>query len=369
MRIIHCADLHLDSKLNTHLTSEQAKMRRGELLNTFNRMIDFAVKNNVDGIIIAGDLFDSQRISATARKLVQSAIADNGNITFYYLKGNHELDSFCESFEQLPDNLKLFGDRWTSYVKDTKEGRRVVVTGIELNRDNSNIAGNSLALNVDDFNIVVMHGQESESVMSGKAEVITIKEYRNKGIDYMALGHIHSYKKAQLDARGVYCYSGCLEGRGFDEAGEHGFVLLEINEEDGTFSAELTDIAYRDVYVLDVDVTGCMDTAQIIGRVDDEISAKMCRGEDYVKVVLRGELDVECDKDIAAITAGFSSDYYVFKVSDETVLKVDYEQYALDTSLKGEFVRAVMEATDIDDVQKADVIRYGIKSLLGEEVQ
>jgi exonuclease SbcD len=50
-----------------------------------------------------------------------------------------------------------------------------------------------------------------------KTEVISLKELKNKAIDYLALGHIHSYKMEQLDSRGVYCYPGCLEGRGFDE--------------------------------------------------------------------------------------------------------------------------------------------------------
>ena len=51
---------------------------------------------------------------------------------------------------------------------------------------------------------------------------------KNKNIDYLALGHIHGYKEAPLDGRGKYCYPGCLEGRGFDECGKKGFVLLNI---------------------------------------------------------------------------------------------------------------------------------------------
>ena len=58
-----------------------------------------------------------------------------------------------------------------------------------------------------------------------------VSDYHYKNIDYLALGHIHKYKQAELDQRGVYCYSGCLEGRGFDECGEKGFVLLDIDEE------------------------------------------------------------------------------------------------------------------------------------------
>ena len=85
--------------------------------------------------------------------------------------------------------------------------------------------------NSNNFNIVVLHGQEANySDKKDKAEIINLKELKNKNIDYLALGHIHKYKLEKLDNRGIYCYSGCLEGRGFDECGDKGFVLLEIEE-------------------------------------------------------------------------------------------------------------------------------------------
>ena len=77
----------------------------------------------------------------------------------------------------------------------------------------------SLALDQAKCNIVMLHGQEVETKGKTDAEIIPIRAYRNRGIDYLALGHIHQPKIAQLDARGQYSYSGCPEGRGFDEIG------------------------------------------------------------------------------------------------------------------------------------------------------
>ena len=62
MRFIHCADLHLDSKMTSNLSREQAKERKMEILRTYSRMIDYAKENKIDGIIIAGDLFDTRNI-------------------------------------------------------------------------------------------------------------------------------------------------------------------------------------------------------------------------------------------------------------------------------------------------------------------
>ena len=67
MKIIHTADVHLDSKLNRHLDDRRAKERRDELLITFQRMVQYADKEGVEAILIAGDLFDVAKISATAR--------------------------------------------------------------------------------------------------------------------------------------------------------------------------------------------------------------------------------------------------------------------------------------------------------------
>ena len=47
MKIIHCSDLHLDSKLSSNLGGIIAKKRCGEILHTFKRMVDYASKNNV----------------------------------------------------------------------------------------------------------------------------------------------------------------------------------------------------------------------------------------------------------------------------------------------------------------------------------
>ena len=90
MRFIHCADLHLDSKMTSNLSREQAKERKMEILRTYSRMIDYAKENKIDGIIIAGDLFDTRNISATARNMVKDSIMSNPQIEFYYLKGNHD---------------------------------------------------------------------------------------------------------------------------------------------------------------------------------------------------------------------------------------------------------------------------------------
>lgn len=70
-----------------------------------------------------------------------------------------------------------------------------------------------------------MHGQIRDT--SGK-DKINVSKLRNKNIDYLALGHIHTFTSIKIDDRGTGVYSGCLEGRGFDECEDKGFVELTI---------------------------------------------------------------------------------------------------------------------------------------------
>lgn len=366
MNLIHCADLHLDSKMTANLDKEKAKERKKELLLTFERMVQYAADHQVDAVLIAGDLFDTKNISATVRRAVSDAIIGHRNITFYYLKGNHDTDNFLSGMEEIPDNLKLFGSEWTSYTTGANE--KVVITGIELGRGNAGSAYHSLVLHPENFNIVMLHGQESETGAKDKAEVIHLRQLKNKGIDYLALGHIHGYKEAALDGRGTYCYPGCLEGRGFDECGEHGFVLLKVDEITGIYEKEFIPFAVRKLHTIPVDVSDCGSTPEIAERIGMVLQEKNLSERDMLKVVLTGAVDVESEKDITYLVKRFEPEYYFIKISDETTLKVDIGQFMLDESLKGEFVRTVMETEELSEEDKAAVIRYGLKAIAGEEV-
>lgn len=255
MKIIHCADLHLDSKMTSNLSKEQAKERKMEILRTYSRMIEYAKNNDVKAIIIAGDLFDTRNVSATARNLVKDSIMSNPDIDFYYLKGNHDSDNFISKLDEIPDNLKLFSNQWTSYSYGN-----ITITGLEIDKSNQAAMYNSLVLDNDNYNVVTLHGQLGDEISTG--------DLKNKGIDYLALGHVHEYQSGQLDNRGMYCYSGCLEGRGFDECGQKGFVVLDIDDEKLTAGFSFVPFAYRSLYTLYVDVTGAMTTQDVAVKME-----------------------------------------------------------------------------------------------------
>lgn len=362
MKIIHCADLHLDSRMSSNFSKEQAKERKIEILRTFSQMVSYADTNGISVILIAGDLFDTRNVSATVRNTVRDAIVNHPNIDFLYLRGNHDTDNFLNKLEEIPANLKTFGESWKSY-----QYGNVVITGLELNKGNHPYIYNSLVLSHDVYNIVTLHGQLGEYQSRHAAENISLNDLKNKNIDYLALGHVHSYQCDKLDARGIYCYCGCLEGRGFDECGEKGFVVLDIDEPSRTATAEFVSLSARTLYELYVDVSGCLTTNEVAKRVDEEIRECGYSSGSMVKIVLCGDLDVECELNLDYLSELFSDYFYLVKLEDESRLSVKFSDFEKDESLKGEFIRMVL-ASDLSEEQKSEVIRCGLMALSGEEI-
>ncbi len=361
MRVIHCADMHLDSKMTANLDPARAKERKAELLTTFTRMVEYGRMHDVDAILIAGDMFDTGTISALTRNTVKDTIINNPDMDFYYLKGNHDRDSFLSSLDAIPANLKLFSDTWQTCPMN--DDSSVMLSAIELSHDNSNTCYDALVLDPSVINIVMMHGQETETGGKDRAEIIALRDLKNKNIDYLALGHVHSYKLESLDGRGMYCYPGCLEGRGFDEAGEHGFVMLDIDPHSHTVSPSFVPFASRRIYEVKVDVSGMSTSNMMADRIRDRLKEEDIDHRSLVKIVLTGNVDIEAEKDEDYLLKCFEEDYYFVKISDETSYHVDYSEYALEASLKGEYVRQIQAASDIPESDKADVIRIGLKAL------
>lgn len=357
MKLIHCADLHLDARMESGLPKEKAGERRLELLRTFTKMAEQAAEQGVEAILLCGDLFDAKTISARARNCVLDAMLQHPQIMFYYLQGNHDQNSFLNSIEELPENLKTFGSQWTIY----KQGE-VSIAGAEISGGNADRILDQLFLDASGINIVMLHGMASEYGGKRQGEEFALKKLRNRNIDYLALGHIHSYQRERLDERGEWCYCGCLEGRGFDECGEKGYVLLDT--ENGKVNSRFVPFAQRTLHEVRVDISGLMFQEEIQRAVRDAVA--LIPQKDMVKIILTGEVSPEAEKDAGWIQKWLEDNYYFLKVKDQTRAFVHPEDYQYDVSLKGEFVRLVL-ASCMPQEEKEQVLRLGIRALSGEE--
>lgn len=363
MKIIHCADLHLDSPFRFLDDPDKRKERKAELLKAFENMIVYGASVGASAVIIAGDLFDANKVSPAARKTVLSAVSSNPSMDFYYLKGNHDSNDFIGELEEIPANLHTFGEKWSTY--DLGGGIRL--TGAELSADNCSSLYDGLVLDRSCFNIVTLHGQEAAASSKDKAEVINLNALRGKGIDYLALGHVHSHKLQALDAYTTYCYPGCLEARGFDESAPHGFMVLDVDGSSRTCKAELVSRPVRNCHVVDVDISSCSGNPDIVDAIDSCLAALKIPSSDLVEINLTGSADVDCLYDESYIDVAMRGKYYYVKLKDSSSIKINYDDYSLEQSLKGEFIRTVRTCPDLSEEEKGFIIKLGIDALRGEE--
>ena len=354
MKIIHTADLHLDSPLTARLGQDKIRQRKRELLSSLRRTVELAVKEYASAVIIAGDLFDTEKVTRTTLEGFISLIKSTPDITYFYLFGNHEGATLLDSGLVLPQNLKLFDKEWTYYTLDD-----VVIAG------RTETAPDMLCtLNLDEGkrNIVILHGELADKSdvggRIGKGELASLP------VDYVALGHYHSYTKTKISERAYAVYPGVPEGRGFDEIGEKGVVRVTVSAS-GTAS-EFVPTAERKLHIIEVDVSQTRTAYEIEMAVENATHTISAR--DIVRAVLNGERALECRMPVESINAHFARKFYYFECRDNTRVRINAEDFKLDKTLKGEFIRGVMEDEGLSDEMKERVIALGVRALIGEEI-
>ena len=347
MRIIHCADIHLGSKLESNFSGLKAKERKAELFDNFVRLIEYAKDNEIYHVIIAGDLFDFVKGNTQLVIRTLKVIEKYQEISFYYLQGNHDEEILKGA--KMPKNLLMFGKTFKRFDIDES----ISIGGMEdINPDDVYFSRGRI-------NILVLHG----NVVVGKPvnkEDVNLSYFKNKNINYIALGHIHKKIDYKVDETLKASYSGCLEGRGFDELGIKGFYVLDVDHD---VKQTFVTFSKRVCHEILVDITGTVDYIDICSRISESLIE--CKPVDIVRVVLTGEYDVNLDKNIDMINNKFTSNYYLFDIKDNSKLKIDYKDYEDEVSILGEFVRTVLKDDTIEN--KDDVLMIGIKALRRED--
>lgn len=354
MKIIHTSDIHIDSPLTSRLPADKVRERRRELLSGFGRMVEEAKVIGAEAIIIAGDLFDSTRISQRALDTALDIIERNTEIIFFYLHGNHEGEALMLSGRVMPKNLKTFGKDWTYHTIGNVRivGRSDIREGMF----------DSLSLQADEKNIVVLHGELRDR--TSYPEAIGIKDAVGRNIDYMALGHYHSHSAEAIDDRGAAVYSGTPEGRGFDETGSKGYVVIDTDGRRINYS--FRQFARRKLHIVQLDLTGAVRTAEITERAERILrEIPSC---DIVRLELSGKYFPNLWKDTDSLVRDFQHRFYYFEVKDSSKIAINPEDYRHDKTLKGEFIRTVSFDESLDEETKEKIIACGINALMGEDL-
>lgn len=348
MKIIHLADIHLSSKMEQF--EEKAEQRRQEIFESLQNVVKNAHNEGNKVIMLCGDVFDKSRPSMKDKKQFYNLVRDYPEITFLYLRGNHDVSQSYK--EELP-NLKTFSDsEWTKY-----EFGDVVIAGRELTSDNILTLHENLDLEAGKYNIVMLHC--SIPGMGDASTTIQIDKFKNKNINYLALGHIHKRCEGELDKNGIWVYSGNLEGRGYDEVGEKGYIEIDSDSKSSKFVPSCT----REVVVKQVDLS----TAE-----DDQAALSMALAaltdideKNIVKLELRGKVKIDTEGFDERIKRRAKS-FFHLKVKNLTKRYVSIEEYEKKNSLLGEFIRQVREDETLTEDERYEIYELGIESLVND---
>ena len=350
MKIIHTSDLHLDSPLTARLTSSKVRERKNELLLSFRKIVQNAKNSASLGFVIAGDLFDSEKVGKRTLKNVIDIIASCPEITFFYLSGNHERGALLDSCIPLPENLKLFENEWTYF----KLGEVNIIGRCETSSD----MFSTVSLNENEVNVIVLHGELRDR--SDRGGVIGKKDAEELPIDYLALGHYHSYSKTEISRRLTAVYSGTPEGRGFDEIGPCGYVTLTVNGR--SVSHTFTESAKRRLEIIEVDVTDSLSDVAVMSKIEKAL--RQTSRESLVRVRLVGSRELGRTFDTEALLSSLKDLYYYVEIKDESKLRICKDDFKNDISLKGEFIRSVLADSSLEDSEKEAVINMGLSVLM-----
>lgn len=355
MRILHAADLHLDSAF-AGLAEEKAALLRQESRDILRRMVDWANDHAVDVMLLSGDLFDSDRMySQTARTLAQALARFRGRI--FLSPGNHDFCAPGSGYDAVdwPENVHIFTSRRPQTVLLRSLNASVTGAAFTAAEEWEPFDGASFSGGDAPIRLGVLHGEVTRG--ESKYRAIPPAEIEKTNLTYLALGHVHRCAGVQRAGNTAYAYPGCLPGRGFDETGDKGFLYGEITPE--KVELEFIPFAPRRYQSVTADITD-RDPADAVRQALDPDC-----GQDICRVLLTGSRRENFS--LSALTSELSGLCAALELTDETYPEEDVWARCGEDSLRGLFLqnlRARYDGADEDEKrQLLQAARFGLAAL------
>ncbi len=340
IRFIHCGDVHLDARFTgTGLTDNKAKERRQELRDVFTRIIDECIKRQVNLLLISGDLFEHEYISRTTITFVINQLSRIPNVKIFITPGNHDPYVANSYYAMLnwPENVHIFKNKIECI---TLPEYSIAVYGAGFSQKYQYDSMINKPLNIQDnqkkTKILLTHGTIDS--ISEECEYHPIQSQEIEEFDYVALGHYHTIKKMK-NKKIIYC--GSPEPLGFDEQGEHGIIVGEI--ENQKINIEFVKMNKRNYITKEIDIT----ETYTIEEVEEQIKNKVEETKKHlIKIILIGRRKKELVLDVALLNSRLEHKSYYLKIIDNTKCDYDLEELIKQPNLKGVFVKNMLNAIE-----------------------
>ena len=357
VKLLHAADFHLDSPYRS-LNAQQARQRRQEGRSNLLRLTQFANAGDVDIVLLAGDLFDSGELYRETMEMLAKALGEiKGRV--FIAPGNHDFWNPNGAYGkvQWPDNVHIFRRNAIEAVELPELNCVVYGAAFTQNECNENLLKDFHAPEDGRIHIMVLHGDVDGGT---RYNSFSHDEIAQSGLDYLALGHVHTFSGIQKAGNTAWAYPGCPEGRGFDECGEHGVIMGTVAKND--VDLHFVGFGQRRYEIITVDVTG-RDVMEALSEALDKKHTET----DIYRILFSGETDVG-GIDLSKIRDALESRFYQLELRDETRVAEDIWLRAKEDSLCGLFSRNLLrrkaEATTPEDFARIErAARFGLAAL------
>ncbi|MFC3126901.1 exonuclease SbcCD subunit D [Pseudoroseomonas globiformis] len=267
-RFIHAADLHLDSPLRGLDADDAAPAARirGASRAALTALVDLAIAEQVDFVVIAGDLYDGDW---SDYRTGQSLVAALGKLTragirVFAIRGNHDAESVLSRDLRLPDGARMLSSRSPDSIDLPEHGVVLHGQSFASRAATENLAGAYPRPRPGRFNLGLLHSSADGRPGHATYAPCSVAQLAAHGYDYWALGHIHA-REILLEEPWIV-FPGNLQGRHINEAGAKGASLVTVR--DGRVAAvehhALDQVRWVRVAV---DCTGAEDRDAALNRV------------------------------------------------------------------------------------------------------
>ena len=357
IKILHCADLHLDSPFEG-LSSGKASLRRREQRELLKRLSELARAEEVDLLLLSGDLLDSDNTYYETGEELNQCLRGL-TVPVFISPGNHDYYSPKSPYARLkfPGNVYVFTKNEVECVPLPGLGVQVFGADFTEKRSGPLLRGLSAERREDVLNIMCIHGDVG--VKDSSYNPISLEEIAASGMDYIGLGHIHKASGLKKAGETWYSWPGCPEGRGFDETGEKTVSIIKLSREG--CELETRCIAGRRYESIKLDVT----------RVDPLLAIHTSLPDDTMRDVYRITLTGETGEDgaeTAALETALKERFYALELRDETRMAQSVWARAEEDTLRGLFLRKLRQKYDAAQTQEEQqtitaAARFGLAAL------
>lgn len=287
-RIIHAADIHLDSPLqglgrlgDAGLATElRAATRRA-----YDNLVQLAINEKADLLVIAGDIYDGDwRSYETGEYFVRGlrTLRESG-IEVALLYGNHDAESSITKRLTMPDGVHVLSTSEPESVEFPDLGVVVHGQGYAIRAVLDNLAQHYPSRRGGWVNVGVLHTGIEGIAGHARYAPCTVADLTACEYEYFALGHIHQ-RSAQAEGDSTVWFSGNLQGRHPGEAGPKGALIVDVESSmPAQVRFEECDVARWGV--LEPNLADCKDIDDVVGAMADEYQTALGQAGDRPLVV------------------------------------------------------------------------------------